>query len=131
MEFLRRYRHIILYLLMGVYTTLVNVISYWVFNHVLRLTIMVSTIAAWILAVLFAYVTNRKWVFQSSADTRQKIVHEVISFFTCRLATGVIDWIFMFIFVECLKFNDVIMKFLANFIVIILNYIASKKIIFK
>jgi putative flippase GtrA len=96
----------------------------------LNFSVMFGTVAAWVTAVLFAYVTNRKWVFRSEARGKD-ILKEFSSFFACRLITGVIDWLCMFIFVELLNWNDVIIKFLANCIVIVINYIASKLIIFK
>ena len=92
---------------------------------------MSSTVIAWILAVLFAYITNRKWVFHSSAATAAEIRKEILSFFVCRLATGALDWACMFIFVDLLGFYDVAMKVLANILVIILNYAASKLVIFR
>ena len=126
-----KYKDIISYLFFGVCTTLVNVLSYWICAHPLKLNTMVSTIIAWILAVLFAYLTNRKWVFHSNATSVQEITREILSFFGCRLATGVLDWACMFIFVQLLAWNDVIVKFGANVLVIILNYVASKLFIFK
>ena len=81
-----KYKDVIPYLFFGVCTTLVNVVAYWICAHILSVNTMVSTVVAWILAVLFAYITNRKWVFHSDAITGKKIVKEVISFFGCRLA---------------------------------------------
>lgn len=130
-ELIKKYKDVIPYLFFGVCTTLVNVAAYWVCAHPLKLNTMASTIVAWILAVLFAYVTNRKWVFHSEANTTSEILKEIISFFGCRLATGVVDWACMFVFVELLAWNDVIIKFAANVLVIILNYVASKLLIFK
>ena len=86
---------------------------------------------AWALAVFFAYVTNRSLVFHSAATGTQEIVKEIISFFACRIGTGVVDWAIMLIFVTILHFNDMIVKILANIIVIVLNYILSKFVIFK
>lgn len=126
-----KYKSIIMYLIFGVLTTLVNIVSYYIFSHILKTGVMFSTVIAWVLAVLFAYVTNRKWVFTSYAKGRKEIFNELLSFFSCRIATGIVDTLFMFIFVERLHFNDVIIKIIANIIVIILNYIASKLIIFK
>lgn len=126
-----KYKDLIPYAFFGVCTTLVNVISYWFFAHVLRQGVMLSTIIAWILAVLFAYVTNRRWVFHSEAKTSKEILKEIISFFGCRLATGILDWACMFIFVKRLEWNDVVIKIVANILVIIINYIASKFVIFK
>lgn len=125
------YKGVILYLFFGVCTTIVNVMSYWIAAHALKMNVMISTIIAWSLAVLFAYVTNRKWVFNSDASGINEILKEIISFFSCRLATGIVDWGCMFIFVDLLMLNDVIIKFIANIVVIILNYIASKLFVFK
>ena len=130
-ELFIKYKSIIMYLFFGVCTTLVNIISYYIFAHILKSGVMFSTIIAWILAVLFAYVTNRKWVFKSYAKSKKEIFNEIVSFFSCRLATGFVDWLCMFIFVERIGLNDVIIKTLANILVIILNYVASKLIIFK
>lgn len=90
-----------------------------------------STIIAWMAAVLFAYITNRKWVFKSEAQGGREIFREIGSFFLCRLATGIVDWLCMFICVDNLAWNDVIVKFGANILVIILNYVASKLLIFR
>lgn len=130
-KLIKKYKDVIPYLFFGICTTLVNVASYWLFAHSLKLNTMISTLVAWILAVLFAYITNRKWVFHSEAHTMSEIVKEIVSFFGCRIATGVVDWGCMFVFVELLLWNDVIIKFLANVLVIILNYVASKLLIFK
>jgi putative flippase GtrA len=127
----QKYKDVILYLFFGVCTTLVNVVVYWICAHPLNRGVMSSTIIAWILAVIFAYITNRKWVFQSEANGSKAIIKEIISFFACRLGTGVVDWACMYIFVDLLVWNDVIVKVVANIVVIILNYMASKLIIFR
>lgn len=131
MKLFKKYADVIPYLFFGVCTTIVNVIVYWIGAHLLSLNTLVSTITAWVCAVLFAYVTNRKWVFHSEVFTGREIAKEVISFFSCRLVTGIIDWVCMFIFVELLGANDVIIKFAANVLVIVLNYIASRLVIFR
>ena len=126
-----KYKDVIPYAIFGVLTTIVNIVTYYVAAHFLKMPIMISTMLAWFLAVLFAYITNRKWVFHSSADTPGRILAEIIAFFSCRIATGIVDWLCMWIFVDLLDFNDVIIKAMANVLVIILNYIASKLLIFK
>lgn len=130
-EMIKKYEDVILYLFFGVCTTAVNVISYWFFSHVIHAGVIVSTVAAWVLAVLFAYVTNRKWVFHSEAVKKDEIAKELVSFFGCRLATGVLDLLCMVVFVDLLKLNDMVIKIAANILVIILNYVASKLLIFK
>jgi putative flippase GtrA len=126
-----KYKDVIPYLFFGVCTTIVNVVVYWLAAHPLGFSVMLSTIFAWLFAVLFAYLTNRRWVFHSEASTVQEIVRELCSFFVCRLATGVVDWLCMLVFVNILSWNDVVVKSAANVLVIVLNYVASKLIIFR
>lgn len=126
-----KYKDVIPYLFFGGCTTLVNVAVYWLMAHPLGLGVMPSTIGAWLAAVLFAYVTNRKWVFHSTAKGAAEIGREMASFFGCRLATGVVDWACMYLFVDVLKWNDMVVKLGANVLVVILNYVASKAFIFK
>ncbi|HIQ73172.1 MAG TPA: GtrA family protein [Candidatus Cottocaccamicrobium excrementipullorum] len=126
----QKYKDIVPYAVFGILTTLVNIMAYWFLAHPLKIEVMPSTVIAWFLAVLFAYLTNRKWVFHSMAKSAKEIRTEMISFFACRLATGILDWLCMLIFVDLLSFNDVIIKAGANILVIILNYVASKNVIF-
>lgn len=128
---LEKYQDIICYLFFGGCTTIVNVVVYWVLAHPLECGTLPSTIAAWAVAVTFAYLTNRKWVFHSQSKDIGGILKEIISFFLCRIVTGIIDWSSMWIFVDLIGIHDVVMKFLANMIVIILNFLASKCIIFR
>ena len=127
----QKYSDMIPYLIFGVLTTLVNIASYWLLAHPLGLPTVPSTVIAWVLAVLFAYVTNRKWVFHSKAVTRQEIIREGISFYLCRLGTGVLDWLGMYVMVDVLHWNDLIVKIAVNIVVIVLNYVASKLIVFR
>lgn len=87
-----KYKDILPYAIFGVLTTAVNIAVYWLTAHPMGLSVMMSTVLAWVAAVLFAYVTNRKWVFHSEAKTPAEIGKEMVSFFACRLATGVVDW---------------------------------------
>ena len=126
-----QYKDMIAYLFFGVCTTAVNVAVYWLAAHPLELGTMPSAVIAWIAAVLFAYVTNRKWVFHSQARGAAEIAREIASFFACRIATGVLDWACMYVFVDLLHWNDLIIKVAANILVIVLNYVASKLVIFR
>ena len=130
-KLIEQYKDVIPYAVFGVLTTLVNIISYWVCAHLLSIPVMPSTVIAWILAVLFAYLTNRTWVFHSKAQTINELSAEIVSFFACRLATGFVDWGLMFVLVDRMGLADVPVKAVANIVVIILNYLASKLIIFK
>ena len=126
-----RYRDVIPYLFFGVCTTLVNMAAYWLAAYPLGLSVAASTVIAWVLAVLFAYVTNRRWVFHSDACTTSEILREMASFFSCRLATGLLDLGCMFLFVDVLHWNDLLIKALDNALVVVLNYVASKLLIFR
>lgn len=130
-DLFQKYKDLILYGVFGILTTIANIAVYWLMAHPFHLSTMSSTIAAWVAAVLFAYVTNRKWVFHSEARTKNEIIKEISSFFACRLATGVVDWLCMWIFVDILLFHDVAIKTIANVVVIILNYVASKLVVFN
>ena len=126
-----KYRDMIPYMIFGVLTTLVNIAAYWLLAHPLGLSTVPSTVIAWVLAVLCAYVTNRKWVFHSEAKTRNEIIKEGVSFYLCRLGTGVLDWLGMYVMVDVLHWNDLIVKIAVNIVVIVLNYVASKLIVFR
>lgn len=130
-ELLYRYRDMIAYLIFGGLTTAVNIVSYWILAHLCSLGVMGSTVIAWILSVMFAYVTNRTWVFHSEARGMQAIFGEMLSFFSCRLATGIVDWVCMLVFAKILGWWDLGVKVAANVLVIILNYLASKWVIFR
>ena len=130
-EKITKFQDVILYIFFGVCTTLVNIITYWLCAHIFLFKVLPSAIVAWFFAVLFAYLTNRKWVFHSEAVRRNEILREVFSFYICRLTTGFIDWALMYVLVDVMNFNDIIIKSIANFLVIILNFIASKLIIFR
>lgn len=128
---IEKHKDILLYIIFGICTTLVNMVVYWFCAHILHLFVVVSTVISWVISVLFAYVTNRKYVFHSKKSSYKDIVKEMFSFFSCRFLTGLLDVGFMFIFVDLFHMNDMIIKIVSNIIVIVLNYVASKIFIFK
>ncbi|MBQ8298966.1 MAG: GtrA family protein [Clostridia bacterium] len=130
-ELIKKYRGIISYLFFGVCSTLINIITYYLAAHILELSTIVSTVIAWIVAVIFAYITNKIWVFECKSWKLEVLIKEATSFFACRILTGLLDVIIMTVFVDVLLFNDMLIKIISNVIVIILNYIASKLIVFK
>ena len=130
-ELFEKYRDVIPYLFFGVCTTLVNMVAYLLAAYPLGWSVPVSTAFAWVAAVLFAYVTNRRWVFHSEARTAAEIGRELVSFFSCRAATGLLDIGCMALFVDVLGWNDLLIKALDNVLVIILNYVASRLLIFR
>lgn len=127
-ELLLKYKEVIMYLIFGVLTTVVNIVVYYIMADMLQIHYMISNIVAWFLSVLFAYVTNRKFVFESKSN---EIIKEMVSFFGARLATGVMDMAFMWIFVGLGLLPDFVAKIITNVFVIIANYILSKLVVFK
>lgn len=125
-----KYRMQIMYLVFGVLTTLVNIVVYsgarWI-----DLTINVSYVLAWLLSVLFAYLTNRKWVFDSQTTGFGNIILEVIKFFLARLATGVLGYLILLFGVHIIHQNDMIWNIIQNIFVIVSNYVLSKLVIFR
>ena len=126
-----KYRDLVPYVIFGVLTTAVNYVSYWLFAHPLGCGTVFSTAIAWVLSVLFAYVTNRRWVFHSEAKGAKEIGREFAAFLGARVGTGLLDMLLMYLCVDLLGWNDMVMKLASNVIVVILNYVLSKFFIFK
>ena len=126
-----KYREAILYLFFGGCTTLVNFIVYWLCTRPVDLGTGIASALAWLLSVLFAYGTNRRWVFESSAKGAQAVLAEMAKFFAGRVATGVMDIVIMLVTVDLLGAPVMVMKILSNVLVIILNYFISKLIVFR
>ena len=86
-----KYKEVISYLFFGVLTTLVNFVSFWAFNKILGESLyLISNVIAWVISVVFAYVTNKLWVFESKSWNIKLVVKEIISFFGSRALTGVL-----------------------------------------
>ena len=130
-EALRKNKQLLLYLFYGICTTAINTICYWLLYDALTLSNIVSTILAWLAAVVFAFVTNKVFVFESKRTNTTDRINEVISFFGCRLLTGILDAAIMAFAVDMLQWNGLLWKLISNIIVTIINYIASKFLIFR
>lgn len=126
-----KYKSVIMYLVFGVFTTVANIVSFYFCTRWFKMNTVMGTVLAWFGSVLFAYVTNRRWVFDSKKDTWMGVMSELLSFFSCRLLTGALDILIMFLFVDILQFHDMFIKIFSNVIVIVLNYIGSKMFVFK
>lgn len=130
-ELIEKYKSLILYLFFGVCTTLINIITYYISAYIFNLSTLISSVLAWILAVVAAYITNKIWVFECKSKEIKVLIKEIISFFICRVFTGIMDIVIMVICVDILHFNDMIIKILSNILVVVLNYVASKLIVFS
>lgn len=123
-------RHLVSYAVFGVLTTAVNVASYWACDA-LGLSTAVSTIVAWVLAVAFAFLTNKRWVFPGTPWDAMTVRRELASFVACRVATGALDLAVMVTCVDLVGLPGTPIKFAANVLVIVLNYAASSLVIFR
>lgn len=124
----KRVKEIFLYLLFGVMTTAVNIAVYSFLYYKTGTENVPAVIAAWVASVLFAYVTNRIWVFESKNGS---ILTEAAKFFGGRAFTGVLDLAVMYAAVDVLKMDGGIIKIVSNILVIVLNYVLSRLWIFN
>ncbi|MCC0628172.1 MULTISPECIES: GtrA family protein [unclassified Clostridioides] len=127
----KKHKETILYLFFGAFTTLVNIVSYLFFTRVILFNFMIANALAWILAVLFAYVTNKFFVFESKITELRFLFKEFLSFVSFRLLSGIIEMFIMYVMIDLLFVNDIIVKIFTNVVVIVLNYLFSKMIIFR
>jgi len=130
-EMVRKYKAFIAYAVFGVFTTVVNIVTYNICYYKVGISNTLSNIVAWVLAVTFAYLTNKVWVFDSRSWKFKTLKREIPAFISCRLATGILDLLIMFICVDIMEWHAMLMKIISNILVIVLNYVFSKLVIFK
>lgn len=144
-------RETISYLIFGVLTTVVSLVTYRLFTELfLKLTgskmIYLSNVLSWICAVTFAYITNRIFVFRSQNNTLKAVFKELTAFFGARVLSLGFEEAWMWLTVDIMGFGDKVLyipfmslsfdgdficKVIAQFVVVVLNYIFSKLFIFK
>lgn len=124
-------KEVINYLVFGVLTTVVNIVSYGFLSIIMDVDYRISTTIAWLLSVIFAFVTNKIYVFNSRGLGIRTLIKEFLSFMFFRILSYCIDLGMMIAMVEWLKMNDVFAKVLANIVVVVMNYFASRLFIFK
>lgn len=130
LRYIKQYRSLIAYAFFGVCTTCVNVAVYYLFHECAGLANIPATIVAWIVAVFFAFVTNKLYVFESKSFSRRVFLWELSTFYACRLLTGITDIIIMYIAVDVLFLNPPLWKAASDLIAIVVNYLASKFVVF-
>lgn len=126
-----QYKEPITYLFWGVMSTIANVVTYWICYDVCHISNMASTLVAWIVAVIMAFITNKLWVFESRNTSWEEDLKEFFSFIGFRIVSEIFDLGIMYWAVDLMGMNGLFWKIVANVIVVILNYIFSKFIIFK
>ena len=126
-----RHWDIISYLVFGVLTTVVNYLVYLPCYNLLGFSAAVSNVIAWAVAVLFAYVTNKPFVFRSHDWSLQTVIPEFARFVGCRVASGGAETLILLLTVDILGWNGNLWKLVVSVLVVIANYFGSKLLVFK
>lgn len=130
-DLLIKNKEVISYLFFGVLTTAVDFVSYFALTRFLHLNEEFSNVLAQFIAILFAYVTNKLFVFKDKTNNFKSLIVQFGKFFSLRLVTLVLNSVMFIIMIDKLGINDIITKVIVSVIVIILNYVFSKLIVFK
>ena len=128
---LKRYEEVISYLFFGGLTTVVNYAVYLPCYNLLGISGAISNLIAWVIAVAFAYLTNKPFVFKSHDWSAKVVVPELAKFIGCRIGSGVLETAIIFVTVDCLHWNGNLIKLLTSVLVVVMNYIASKLLVFR
>lgn len=134
---MKKYKEIFMYLVFGVATTAVNWIVYTLLVTLVNADVTLSNAVAWFVAVVFAYVTNKLFVFESRDTSLKVLIKEIIAFFGARVASGIVEIVLPAVLINIgldqalLGIEGSAAKFAVSAIVIILNYIFSKLIVFR
>lgn len=126
-----KYWDVLIYLVFGVLTTVVNYLIYLPVYNLIGLSAAVSNAIAWVVAVAFAYLTNKPFVFKSHDWSAKTVIPELTKFVSCRVASGVMETVILFLTVDIMQWNGNIWKLITSVLVVILNYFASKLLVFK
>lgn len=130
-ELITKYWDILAYLFFGVCTTIVNYLIYIPCYNFMGMTATVSNMIAWVVAVAFAYVTNKPFVFKSNDWSSKTVIPELTKFIGCRIGSGAAETLILLVAVDILGWNGNIWKLVTQVMVVILNYIGSKLLVFR
>ena len=128
---LRRKHDLIIYLILGVATTIVNFLIFYPLYNYSYVSATLSNIIAWCLSVLFAFFTNKPWAFKSTDWSLPVVIPELLRFVSCRIGSGVFETALIWITVDFLLWNGNVMKLIASVFVVVFNYFASKYVVFR
>ncbi len=126
-----KYKELIMYGIMGVLSTIVNIASFTIFEKVFGIPALISNVIAWIITVIFAYITNKLYVFESKSFKRDVLIKEILSFTSARIFSLLLEEAILYVLIDLMNVNSIITKIFSNIVVIIVNYILSKLVIFK
>ena len=121
----------VLYLIYGGFTTVINIAVFWLMTKQLNIDTVLSNSVAWLVSVLFAFITNKLIVFESRDMTLKLIAAELFMFLIARVLSGALDTAIVWYFIDKLHYSELLIKITSNVIVIVLNYVFSKMFIFK
>ena len=130
-ELINKYREILVYLIFGVLTTLVNYLVYLPCYNLAHLSASVSNVIAWVFAVAFAYLTNKPFVFHSHDWSTGTVVPELTKFVGSRVLSGAAETLIILLFADVLGWNGNLVKLVTSVLVVIMNYVASKLVVFR
>ena len=130
-ELLHKHYDLLVYFLLGIATTAVNFAVYYPLHNFLCISATLSNAIAWIVSVLFAFLTNKPLAFKSNDWSARVTIPEFVKFISCRVGSGVVETVFLTVTVDVLRFNGNIMKLVISILVVIFNYIASKYFVFR
>lgn len=130
-ELITKYWDILAYLFFGVCTTIVNYLIYIPCYNFMGMTATVSNMIAWVVAVAFAYLTNKPFVFKSNDWSSKTVIPELTKFVGCRIGSGAAETLILLVAVDLLGWNGNIWKLVTQVMVVILNYIGSKLLVFR
>ena len=120
-----------LFIFFGGLSFIVSIVTYACFNVGMGINELIANILSWIITVMFAFLTNRVWVFQSPTDSVQAFIKQMFVFYSGRVITLVVEEAILLVFITWLGFNSMLIKVIAQVIVIVLNYVISKLVVFK
>lgn len=127
----KRYKEFLLYVFFGIFTAVVSIGSYGYCEVIMGIDPLISNVISWILAVTFAYVTNKLWVFNVEISGAKALFLQIFHFYSGRFFTLLVEEAMLFVFITKLKFNSIAVKISAQIVVVSLNYIISKLIVFR
>ena len=126
-----KYKDIAIYLIFGVLTTVVNYLVYLPLYNIAQWSATLSNAVAWFFAVAFAFLTNKPFVFKSNDWSVRTVFSEAMKFVGCRAGSGLMETAFIFLLVDVMALNGNVIKLMLSIAVVILNYVASKLLVFK
>lgn len=131
LDLARKYEDILSYLVFGVLTTVVNFLVYYPLTNLLSVNATLANIIAWAVSVVFAFLTNKPFVFKSHDWSAQVVFPELGKFVCTRIGSGALETAMIFLLVDCLRLDGNLIKIAVSVLVVIINYVGSKLLVFR